>query len=183
MSSLTDGELIARVRQGEEAALEALYDRHAPRMLGLALRMVSARDVAEDVLQEAFVRVWERAESFDPVRGNFAAWLAAIVRNRCLDYFRKHGSAVLPRNDPDEISAPDPDGDTLGAVVARDQQMRLRQALTRLPDDQRQVIELAFFAGLTRREIAARLNCPPGTIHTRARLALDKLRDALREEA
>ena len=184
-ASMSDGELIAHVQRGEESALEILYDRYSSRMLGLAVLILRKRDAAEDILQEAFFRVWDRAESFDSTRGNFGAWLATIVRNRCMDYIRRNESKMGQGNDssdPQFSKIPDPNQDTLDAVVFRDQRTRVRQALINLPEDQRQVIELAYFSGLTQREIAEQLNFPPGTIHTRARLALEKLREALKEE-
>ena len=185
MTEPTDVELITRVQLGEPTALETLYDRYAPWMLGLAVRFVGQREAAEDILQESFFQVWQRAESFDPARGAFPAWLITIVRSRSIDHLRRRSTRPLP-DEADEdatddrwANLPDSNFDVLTVVSQREQRLWIRQALARLPDDQRQVVELSFFGGLTRREIAARLRLPEGTIHTRARLGLQKLRTLL----
>ncbi|MBI3242958.1 MAG: sigma-70 family RNA polymerase sigma factor [Chloroflexi bacterium] len=181
MSELTDVELIARVQRGEPAALEALYDRYAPWMLGLAARLVGQREAAEDILQEAFFQVWQRAETFNPARGAFPAWLITIVRSRSIDHLRRR--STRPADDAFTHEAwadlPDPNFDVLTIVSQQERRLWIQGALACLPEDQRQVVELSFFGGLTRREIAARLCLPEGTIHTRARLALQKLRSLL----
>jgi RNA polymerase sigma-70 factor (ECF subfamily) len=183
-SRLTDAELMAGVQAGDADALEALYDRHAPRMLGLALRMLGQREPAEDALQEAFLRVWRRAASFAPERGGFPGWLASIVRNLCLDYLRGTGAPVLLEADDDRFeTALDPEPDVPTQVEALSRRTQVRQALAALPEAQRQIIVLSYFGGLTRRDIAARLGVPPGTVHTRARLALLRLRELLEPQA
>jgi RNA polymerase sigma-70 factor (ECF subfamily) len=177
-----DADLMRGVSAGDPSALEALYDRYASRLLGLALRIVQERTAAEDVLQEAFLRVWRRAASFDPKRGEVVGWLAAIVRNAGLDHLRRVGARPPLADIDDEAwpdETPDPAMDVPAAVAERAQAERVRRALAALPREQRQVIELSYFAGLSRREIAARLNVPEGTIHTRARLGLHKLRELL----
>ncbi len=183
MSEPTDTELISRARRGETAALEALYDRYAAWMLGLAVRIVGEREAAEDILQESFFQVWARAESFDPARGAFPAWLTTIVRSRSIDYLRRRSARPRPVSDSAAndhwTDVPDPGPDVSAIVAERDRRRRVRGALATLPEDQRQVLELSYFGGLTRREIAARLQLPEGTVHTRARLALQRLRSLL----
>ena len=185
MSEPTDAELISRVRRGEAAALEALYDRYAAWMLGLAVRIVGEHEAAEDILQESFFQVWSRAESFDPARGAFPAWLTTIVRSRSIDHLRRRSARpplVSAKDDTaDErwANLPAPGPDVPAIVAERDQRRRVRGALATLPEDQRQVLELSYFGGLTRREIAVRLQLPEGTVHTRAPLALQKLRSLL----
>lgn len=170
---------MSRIQQGEVNALETLYDRYSARMFGLALRILHQRDAAEDAVQEAFFRVWKRAESFDPQRGAFLGWLAAIVRNTCLDYGRRQGTRPTLLEMDADVDLPDPDADVAETAAEREQRRQVRQALAALPPEQSQVLELSFFAGLTRRDIAAQLNIPVGTVHTRARLGLQKLRDLL----
>lgn len=185
MSEPTDAELISRVQRGQAAALEALYDRYAAWMLGLAVRIVGEHEAAEDILQESFFQVWSRAESFDPARGVFPAWLTTIVRSRSIDYLRRRSARprLVSVNDGAAndrwADVPDPGPDVPAIMAERDEQRRVREALAMLPADQRQVLELSYFGGLTRREIAVRLQLPEGTVHTRARLALQKLRSLL----
>jgi RNA polymerase sigma-70 factor (ECF subfamily) len=185
MSEPTDAELISRVQRGEAAALAMLYDRYAAWMLGLALRIVGEHEAAEDILQESFFQVWSRAGSFDPARGVFPAWLTTIVRSRSIDHLRRRSarpplaSANGSRANDRWADAPDPGPDVPAIVAERDRRRQVRGALAALPEDQRQVLELSYFGGLTRREIAARLQLPEGTVHTRARLALQKLRSLL----
>jgi RNA polymerase sigma-70 factor (ECF subfamily) len=170
---------MSRIRQGDVAALEALYDRYAARMLGLALRILQQRELAEDAVQEAFFRVWKRADSFDPGRGDIFGWLAAIVRNVCLDHWRRQGTQPPLVDVAGDLDLPDPEADVAETAAEREERRQVRRALAALPAEQRQVLELSFFGGLTRRDIASRLNIPVGTIHTRARLGLQKLRDLL----
>lgn len=176
-----DGELMARLRQKDPAALEALYDRYAARMLGLALRIVRQRAAAEEVVQEAFFRVWQRAASFDPQRGDCFNWLITIVRNGSLDYLRRQQARPVESDLEEEAWPSDPQPTVPETAEVRERRRQVQRALAELPFEQRQVIELSYFAGLSRREIALRLNVPEGTIHTRARLGLLKLREALIE--
>jgi len=185
----SDLDLMRRIRQRDETALEALYDRYAPRLLGLATQMLGQTALAEEILQEAFFRVWERAETFDPLRGQLAVWLVAVLRNLCRDALRQQKarpmtveSALSLPEESQWANLPDPLSDVPATASARARRERVRRALAQLPEDQRQVVELSFFGGLTRREIAAQLKDPEGTVHTRARLALQKLRSLLQDE-
>lgn len=179
----SDVDLAERVAQRDRAAFEMLYDRYAGKALGLILRILSDRALSEDVLQEAFWRVWQRAGTYDPARASFAAWLFSIVHHSAIDELRKQRN----RGVPVEIDGPEGEAHDIadaGADVAESawagvQRDHVQRALATLPDAQRRVIELAFFGGLTRQEIAARLHEPLGTVHTRARLGLTKLRDLL----
>lgn len=183
ISAVTDADLMARVAAQDKRALEELYARHAGAALGLALRMLGERNSAEDLVQEAFWRVWRRAGTFELQRGQFAPWLLGIVHNLAIDEMRRRRVRPNPlstdANDDALLELPDRDADVVETVFVNVTAAQVRAALAQLPDAQRQVVELAYYEGLTHQEIAARLNEPLGTVHTRARLALQRLRETL----
>ena len=184
---LSDETLATQVSRGSSAALEVLYDRHGATVLGFALRIVGERTAAEDVLQETFWRVWKNAETFQPQRGSFTSWLFRIARNLAIDVYRRRNvrPQVIPRDDDnasDLDQTPDPDMDVASQAQSALENKQIRNALTSLPGAQRQIIELAYFHGMTRQEIAEATGEALGTIHTRARLALQKLREELERE-
>ena len=184
---LSDEVLVTQVARGSSAALETLYDRHSATVLGLALRIVGERASAEDVLQETFWRVWKSAESFQAQRGSFTSWLFRIARNLAIDLYRRRnvrpqaltadegGASVLDQT-------PDPAMDVASQAQLDLENQQVRSALSSLPGVQRQVIELAYFYGMTRQEIARATGEALGTIHTRARLALQKIREELERQ-
>ncbi len=178
---LSDGDLMARVSKRDKRALEELYDRYSAAAMGLALKMLGERSAAEEIVQEAFWRVWKRATTFELGRGQFTAWLFGIVHNLAIDEMRRR--RVRPQTistdieDDAILELPDHEVDVEEAAFASVTGEQVRLALNHLPDAQRDVIELAYFEGLTHQEIATRLDEPIGTIHTRARLALIKLRE------
>jgi RNA polymerase sigma-70 factor, ECF subfamily len=185
MTAMDDAELIARIAKRDPAAFEQVYDRYAGRALGFALRMIAEQAVAEEIVQEAFWRIWRRATSFDARRGSFPTWLLGIVHHLFIDELRR-------RRGQTPLSGDDLDSDMVGNLASGApetpeqvwdamQSAQIRQALAQLPEAQRSVIELAYFEGYTHLEIAAKLEEPIGTIHTRARLALLKLRTSLAE--
>ena len=188
----TDIELLLRVGQQGGDALAELYDRFAPRVYGLCLHIMHEPQLAEDLLQEVFVRVWQRAGLFEQARGNVAAWVMGITRNLCIDQLRRQQArpqAAEPASEnavgggglPFEEALPDPLGDVPAAVAERERATLVRRAMAGLNREQQMVIELSYFRGLTRREIAQQLRWPEGTVHTRARLALQNLRQKLNE--
>jgi RNA polymerase sigma-70 factor (ECF subfamily) len=184
---LNDETLAARVAQGDSAALEALYDRYASTVLGVALKVLGDQGMAEDVLQETFWRVWRSAATFQAERGSFTSWLFRITRNLAIDAYRRRNvrpHAVTDADDSETVfdQTPDPDADVAEQTQAILKHRQVRNALTSLPQVQRQVIELAYFYGLTRQEIAEATGEALGTIHTRARLGLQKLREELENE-
>jgi RNA polymerase sigma-70 factor (ECF subfamily) len=179
---LTDGELLSLVSSRDRAAFEALYDRHRVVAFSLAYRLLNSRDQAEDVTQEAFLGLWRDAGRYEPELGSVRTWLMTIVRNRSLDAVRrrsardrKHAAAAEL---PADLSAADV---TSAEAYARDEGRTIRAALSELPDDQRRVVELAFFGGWTQTEIADMLGMPLGTVKSRIRLGLIKLRTLLDE--
>ncbi len=179
----SDQALIARVARGDSSALEMLYDRHAPAALALATRIVGERALGEEVVQESFFRVWKSAGSYRTQRGQFSAWLYSIVHHLAIDELRKRNvrPGLLPSNPDNQVllEIPDSREDVAGTVLTRLAGEQLRRAMARLPDAQRHVLELAYFEGLTHREISQKLGEPLGTVHTRTRLGLCKLREQL----
>jgi len=182
----SDEQLLARAAGGDASALEMLYDRYAPAVMGLALKMLADRATAEEVVQETFWRVWRGADSFRAQRGTVAGWLFGIARNFIIDVCRRRNVRPQPALDDGEAQrierAPDPDADVAESARLAIRHAQVRAALSALPDAQRRVIELAYFGGMTRQEIADTTGEPLGTIHTRARLALQKLREALQAQ-
>jgi RNA polymerase sigma-70 factor (ECF subfamily) len=179
----SDELLMAAVAAGDAQALELLYNRYSRVAFGLALRILSSAEHAEDVVQEAFWRVWNRAATFQSGSGQFAPWLFGIVRNLCIDELRRRQSrpSQLASATDEQLLLAIPDTQpAIEALTWEAERRRLiTSALDELPPDQRQVIELAFFGGLSQREIADKLNNPLGTVKTRVRLALQKLKGAL----
>lgn len=182
---LNDDILIARVAQGDRTALEILYDRHAPTVLGISLKIIGDRAAAEDILQETFWRVWQNAVTYQPQRGTLTDWLFRIARNLAIDVYRRRSvrpQAITETGDADPIldRMPDPDMDVPEQAQSSLKAQQVRKALTILSPEQRQVIEMAYFHGMTRQEIAEATGEALGTIHTRARLGLQKLREELK---
>ena len=166
--------------QGEGDAVAELYDRHARSIYSLALRILHEPAEAEDVVQEVFSQAWRQASSYNPSRGAVAAWLLTLARSRAIDRLRAR--RARPHGSANERAA----GNILDAgplvdaqVLSAEQIDRLRAALDELPVLQRAAIELAYFEGFTHAKIAERLEQPLGTVKTRIRLALIKLRDVL----
>jgi len=164
---------MARVRRREVAAFEAIYDGYHRLVYGIAFKMLQDGNAAEDVTQAVFLKVWSAPEAFGG--GNFGAWLARVTRNRVLDTLRSR--AARPEG---EMPVDIPLGGSLEeAVFARIDGERVREALASLPDEQRAPIELGFFGGISHEEIARRTVTPLGTVKTRIRSGLRKLRSAL----
>ena len=184
---LSDEVLATQVARGNTVALETLYDRHASTVLAIALKVIGDRTVAEDVLQETFWRVWKSADTYQTQRGPFTGWLFRIVRNLAIDTYRRKNvrpQAITDSEEADPIldQIPDPGGDVVEQVQSGFRDRQVRTALTSLPREQKQVLELAYFYGMTRQEIAEATGEALGTIHTRARLGLQKLREELTKE-
>jgi RNA polymerase sigma-70 factor, ECF subfamily len=170
MSAIDTEQLVERLAAGEREALAAFFDRYAGRVHALAMRILSDADEAEDVVQEVFVQVWRDAARFDAQRGTPQAWVCTIARSRALDRLRRR---TARREDPPE-SAP---GASTASSTA--DEIAVRQALGELPEEQREALELAYYEGLTQSEIALRLAAPLGTIKTRMRSGLLRLRSRL----
>jgi RNA polymerase sigma-70 factor (ECF subfamily) len=175
----TDVALLDRMRGGDEGALAVLYDRWSDRVHSLAAHLLrDARD-AEDIVEETFWQAWRGAARFDAARGAVGTWLLTICRSRALDRLR--ASRRRPENTSLDDAPPveDPRDDPGAAMVASETGRIVRAALAELPAEQRQAVELAYFRGLSQSEIAEQTGQPLGTIKTRVRLAMVKLREKL----
>jgi RNA polymerase sigma-70 factor, ECF subfamily len=176
-----DAEVIRRIRAGDRAAFLEFYDRAAPLLMGVAARILNDRREAEDVLQDVFAQIWQKSQGFDAELGSLSSWAVALVRNKAIDRIR---ASTRRRRLIEEIAI-STDAEQAPAASASEQLSgeeragRIRAALADLSPDQRQVIDLAFFAGLSQSEIAARLEQPLGTIKARIRRGMLRLREQL----
>ena len=180
MGEWSDEELLLAVRAGDVAAFEQLYDRYQVLAMALAHRLLGARPDAEETVMDAFLAVWRRADTFQPGRGCVRAWLCALVRNRAIDRLRARGPAAVEGGleavaELADARRPDP----AEAACRASEQEQVRAALAALPPEQRRIVELAYFAGYTQREIADAVGIPLGTVKSRLRLALEHLKRLL----
>jgi len=169
--------LLMRVARADRAALKALYDRLGRQALAVAFRVLGSRTDAEDALQETFLDVWKRSAAFDPARGSGRAWVLSMVRNRAIDRLRTRGAIgrLSDRVTDDRSAAPPRAPTPLEDVERLHARQRVQAALTELNADQRRVLEMAYFEGLSQTEIATKLQEPLGTIKSRVRTAMEKL--------
>jgi RNA polymerase sigma-70 factor (ECF subfamily) len=182
--TLADEDLMQLVHDGEARAFEVIFDRHGSAAFSLAYRMCGRRAMAEDVVQEAFLSLWRSGARYDHTRGSMRSWVLSVVHNRAIDAFRRE--VVRDNRDvhDDGIAEQMPSAErTDTEVERRDEAQQVRSALSELPKDQRQVIELAYFGGFTHMQIAEMLRLPPGTVKGRMRLGLTKMRLALDDPA
>ena len=175
---VTDGTLLQRIAGGDSAAFDILYRRFARPLYGLALRMLRDRSRAEDAVQETFAAIWRSAASYRPERGPGAPWLYAVARNAIVDRARARGEATFA--DPPEAVATDagPDDRAQSSYVS----WRVHRAVQDLPEHEREVLELAYWGGLSQSEVARFLDIPLGTVKTRTRSGLAHLADLLEDE-
>lgn len=181
---LTDQErdlrCLERVQAGESRALAELYDRYTPLLYPMALRILRSTADAEDALQEAWLQVWKRSRSYDSGRGTVAAWLLTVARTRALDRYRSMASRgkAEAQVKPESPASPDPSASAAQGELSG----RVREALAKLQPQQREVLEIAYFQGLSQSEIAERLNAPLGTVKSWTRQGLMRLRELLPQE-
>jgi RNA polymerase sigma-70 factor (ECF subfamily) len=180
---VNDVVLLRQIADRRPEALSELYDRYSPILLGLARRIMSNAADAEEVLQEVFVHVWNRGGLYDPGRSSVSTWLVLITRSRAIDRLRSrkvvertHEAAQMENSG----AYTSPEGDL--NVFMQERRGRVKEELAKLPPEQRQVLDLAFYGGLSQTEIASRTEIPLGTVKTRTLLAMKKLRNALRTE-
>ncbi len=179
-AQLTDVDLLHAVARRDERALGSLYDRYRVILFGILARILNSREEAEDVLQEVFFQVWRRAADFDEQRGRPFTWLVTLARSRAIDRLRQLAARQrvaesAARSSSDETS--DAVADTLHA----EQKEIVQRALAQLPEEQKRTLMLAYFEGLTQSEIATKLSTPLGTVKTRMRSGMIKLRELLGE--
>ncbi|HYN85127.1 MAG TPA: sigma-70 family RNA polymerase sigma factor [Pyrinomonadaceae bacterium] len=178
-SDAAEAALIERVARGDESAFAPLYDRYSPILFGLLLRILRDRPEAEDCLQEVFLQIWQRAPSFDPARGRPFTWLVTLARSRAIDRLRSTGARA--RTEQAAVAEQtDVIADADAEAFRSEQGAFVRGALAEIPEEQRRALLLAYFEGLSQSEIAARLGQPLGTVKTRMRTGLMRLRELLR---
>ena len=173
--------LVARCAKGDEGALAELYDLFGRAAYALALRIVRDASQAEDVVQEAFMDLWRGAARFDPDRSRPASYLLTFVHRRAVDLVRREQARPQRGGDVEDIAERADKVDVPAALITSEQGANVRRALTELPPPQRQVLELAYFKGLSQSEIAEHLGEPLGTVKSRTHVALSRLREVLGE--
>jgi len=183
LESVPDEALLDRLSQRDADALDALYTRYGRTAFALAYRVLGNPEAAEDTVQEAFLSVWRNAESYRQTRGQVRGWLLTVVKNRAIDALRAREArpkvgAALEDLGTLASDSPDPADDALRRIEA----VAIRAALASLPQEQRETVELAFFSGLSYPEVAVKMGAPLGTVKSRMRLALERLRGLLLTE-
>jgi RNA polymerase sigma-70 factor (ECF subfamily) len=182
IGSLSDAEVIRGIRAGDRAAFLQFYDRHARLLLSVAARVLGDRREAEDVLQEVCTQIWQKSSGYDAALGSLSSWAATLARNKAIDRIR---ASTRRRRLVEEIALsaetmqPQAAASANEALFGRERAQQIHTALAELSADQRQVIELAFFAGLSQSEIATRLDQPLGTVKARIRRGMLRLREQL----
>ena len=174
-----DRELVERLKRRDPEALAELYDRYGKLAYSLVVRAVRDSAIAEDLVQETFLRVWNRVHSIDPEKGALGPWLLAIARNRAIDYLRSVAGRERNAVELDESEHASLYRGMESELLISDQARRVRQAMEKLAPNYRTVMELAYFEGLSQSEMAAKMGQPLGTIKTWVRTALQSLRDEL----
>lgn len=176
----SDVELLHAIAARDDEALASLYDRYRLILFGLLLRILNSREDAEDVLQEVFLQIWRRAKDFDEGRGQAFTWMITLARSRAIDRLRvlaaRHRLAASASHETEEVS------DAAADAVGSEQREIVAGALAQIPDEQRRTLMLAYFEGLTQSEIAARLDAPLGTVKTRMRSGMIRLRELLADK-
>jgi RNA polymerase sigma-70 factor (ECF subfamily) len=182
---LNDETLLLLIARSQEVALSELYDRYSRLVYSVALNSLGDSDRAEEVTQDVFERVWEKARTYNAEQGRVVNWLTSIARHRSIDFFRQtrshHEELQITWQDAEEADLPDGQNVEWEVDLVQRQQ-RIRWAVAQLPAEQKQALGMAFFQGLSHPEIAAALGEPLGTIKTRIRLGMQKLRTLLQDE-
>ncbi len=174
------GQLIAQTAQGDQAALATFYDRTSPQVFGLIYKILNNREAAEEVTLDVYTQVWRQAHTYDGTRGTPGAWLMMLARTRAIDRFRTGANELGRIESLDAATFFASDDETPDQEVeSRERRRYVQQALTALTAEQQQAVTLAYFYGMSRSEIAEKLQLPLGTVKTRIRLGMIKLREAL----
>jgi len=183
VKSLDDKQLVSAIVDRDADAIAELFERYAGMLTALSRRILNDPADTEEILQETFLQVWNQAARYDPKRSSVSTWLVLIARSRSIDRLRsrqvKQRTATAAQQENSAIHT-SPKG--VGNVLMKERRRRLQDEMAKLPEEQRQVLELAFYGGMTQSEIAEQTSIPLGTVKTRTLLAMKKLRLALREE-
>jgi len=178
-----DVDLITMISQGDSTALDQLYERYHRLIFSIAINSIGDHALAEEITLDIFTRVWQKANQYRPEKAQVSTWLVSMTRNRCIDMLRRQRARrEHQRVDWAEVQSVPGKANPEASAALRMQKQRVREAVHQLPSDQREALALAFFKGYTHREVAEQLELPLGTVKTRIRLAMKKLRDALSEE-
>jgi RNA polymerase sigma-70 factor (ECF subfamily) len=177
---LADPALVSRLSRGDQAALAVIYDRHASVVYSIAINVLRDPELAQDVTHDVFINLWSQPDRYNPSIGPFAPWFYRVARNRAIDVIRRRNREVQA-SEPQVFELTLSDNDPLPSELAveRAEAARVRAALATLPDEQRVLLELAYFGGLSQSQMAEKLDLPLGTVKTRVRTALRRLRDML----
>lgn len=178
---ITDAELLRQITGGDEEALALLYDRYKTILFSLILRILHSQSETEDIVQDVFIQVWNKAANFDETRGRPFTWLVTLARSRAIDRLRQLSSRERTATEASR-AAPEEWTDAAEDAIKSEQSVVVRRALATLPEEQRHTLLLAYFEGLTQTEIAEKLNTPLGTVKTRMRSGMIKLRELLAEQ-
>lgn len=170
--------LLARTAQGDRAAFAALYQATSAKLFGTIVRILRRRDVAEDVLQDVYVKVWQRAADFDAQRASPVTWMATIARNAALDVVRKRSHVAID-DAPEALEVADPGAPALALLESSEELRRLDRCLGALEPERQQMVRLAYLDGLSREELAQRFGHPAGTIKTWLHRSLKQIKDCL----
>ncbi len=185
-AAATDERLVDALEVRDERALETLYDRYGDYVYSVCLRMVGDVQLAEDLSQEVFLRLWRRPDLYDTSRGKFVTWLLSVARNRAIDERRSRGRRFRHESPPsestEEVLEAVPASESRDVAIVSEERVVVQKALAILPPEQKLAIQLAYFGGYTQQEIADGLRQPLGTVKTRIRLGLQKLRQLLIEQ-
>lgn len=184
LRSAKDLPTLVKIATGDASAFQRLYDRHSATLFGIVLRIVRDEAIAEEVLQDAFIQVWETADSWSEVRGSELAWLIVIARSRALDTVRNRRT----RGDYETAASLEPvswsrrPSDPYESIAAKRDRTAILKAMSEIPAEQSEAVTLAFFHQLTHREVARRLSLPLGTIKTRIKLGIEKISRSIRRQ-
>ena len=180
-----EAELMGKISNRDIQALESIYDMYSGLVFSLIRSIIDNKETAEDLLQEIFVQIWEKAHLFDATRGNVCQWIIRLTRNRSIDTLRSRNyqtnTALLSLPDEDHMLPQKEQSNPLDATILKERSEQIRNAMNQLSAEQREVIEKAYFGGYKQSEIAKMLNIPIGTVKTRIRLGLLKLESSLTE--
>ncbi len=183
-NSAEEAQLLEKIASGNENALSELYDLYSPLLFSLIKPMTTSQEEAEDLLQEIFLLIWDRAGSYDRTKGTPYGWIVALARNRGIDHTRsrRHKEQLQTDRDTEDTIFPILESDSynpLDGTIARERSRLLKDVLSEIPSEQKEVIKIAYFGGFSQSEIAEKLNLPLGTVKTRMRQGMIKLKDLI----